>query len=90
MGSSLPSAAFYSRYINLFAPGRKPGPDAAIKDRSPPRLAKHLLGVGDRFSRQAKAELEACPRAAAAGVEVIPVWNKSFREHTIIGWTPGS
>jgi hypothetical protein len=28
--------------------------------------------------------------AADAGVEVIPVWNKSNREHTIIGSEPGS
>jgi hypothetical protein len=54
----------------------------------PLQLAKYSLGVGDRFGQQAKAQLEACRRAAAAGVEVIPVWNKSFREHSIIGSTP--
>src|SRR3954467_5555291 len=53
-------------------------------------LAKYSIGVGDRFARQAKAQLRACVLAADAGVEVIPVWNKSNREHTIIGSEPAS
>lgn len=53
-------------------------------------LAKYSVGVGDRFAHQAKAQLRACQLAAEAGVEVIPVWNKSNREHTIIGSEPGS
>jgi hypothetical protein len=53
-------------------------------------LPKYSIGVGDRFAHQAKAQLEACVQAAAAGVEVIPVWNKSNREHTIIGSDPAS
>ena len=53
-------------------------------------LAKYSVGVGDRFAHQAKAQLRACQLAADAGVEVIPVWNKSNREHTIIGSEPGS
>jgi hypothetical protein len=53
-------------------------------------LAKYSVGVGDRFAHQAKAQLRACVLAADAGVEVIPVWNKSNREHTIIGSEPGS
>jgi hypothetical protein len=44
--------------------------------------------VGDRFAHQAKAQLAACILAADAGVEVVPVWNKSNREHTIIGTEP--
>jgi hypothetical protein len=52
------------------------------------RLGKYSIGVGDRFARQGKAQLEACRMAAELGVEVIPVWNKSNREHTIIGSTP--
>jgi tagaturonate epimerase len=51
-------------------------------------LAKYSLGVGDRFSHQAKAQLRACMMAAEHGVDVIPVWNKSNREHTIIGTEP--
>src|SRR6266480_2281522 len=53
-------------------------------------LGKYSLGVGDRFTHQAKAQLRACIKAADQGVEVIPVWNKSNREHTTIGSEPGS
>jgi hypothetical protein len=54
------------------------------------QLDKFSIGVGDRFAHQAKPQLQACILAAAAGVEVIPVWNKSNREHTIIGSEPSS
>ena len=54
------------------------------------RLEKYSFGVGDRFARQAKAQLRACMQAAAQGVDVIPVWNKSYREHAIVGSTPPS
>ena len=54
------------------------------------KLAKYSIGVGDRFARQAKAQLRACMMAADRGVEVIPVWNKSNREHTIIGSEPAA
>lgn len=54
------------------------------------RLEKYSFGVGDRFARQAKAQLRACMQAAAQGVDVIPVWNKSHREHAIVGSTPPS
>jgi tagaturonate epimerase len=53
-------------------------------------LPKYSLGVGDRFAHQAKAQLRACMLAAEAGVEVAPVWNKSNREHLIIGSEPTS
>jgi len=52
------------------------------------KLPKFSVGVGDRFAHQAKAQLAACIKAAGAGVEVVPVWNKSNREHTIIGTDP--
>jgi hypothetical protein len=52
------------------------------------KLPKFSVGVGDRFAHQAKAQLAACVLAADAGVEVVPVWNKSNREHTIIGSDP--
>jgi hypothetical protein len=52
------------------------------------KLPKFSLGVGDRFAHQAKAQLQACVLAAHAGVEVVPVWNKSNREHLIIGSEP--
>jgi hypothetical protein len=53
-------------------------------------LGKFSIGVGDRFAHQSKAQLEACILASKAGVDVIPVWNKSNREHTIIGSQPSS
>ena len=52
-------------------------------------LPRFSIGVGDRFAHQAKAQLCACILAAEAGVEVVPVWNKSNREHMIIGTEPG-
>jgi len=53
-------------------------------------LPKYSIGVGDRFAHQAKAQLQACIQAAHAGVDISPVWNKSNREHTIIGSEPSS
>src|SRR5271166_446238 len=53
-------------------------------------LSKYSIGVGDRFGHQARAQLEACILAAKEGIDVIPVWNKSNREHTIIGSEPAS
>src|SRR6202011_6342894 len=54
------------------------------------RLQKHSIGVGDRFAHQAKAQLRACMLAAGNGMEIIPVWNKSNREHLIVGSEPSS
>ncbi len=51
-------------------------------------LPRFSVGVGDRFAHQAKAQLQACMLAGEAGVEVVPVWNKSNREHMIIGSEP--
>ncbi|MGA8938765.1 MAG: tagaturonate epimerase family protein [Acidobacteriaceae bacterium] len=51
-------------------------------------LPRFSVGVGDRFAHQAKAQLAACIEAADKGVEVVPVWNKSNREHMIIGTEP--
>ncbi len=57
---------------------------------SPVSISKYSIGVGDRFAHQAKAQLRACVMAAECGIDVIPVWNKSNREHTIIGSDPSS
>ncbi len=53
-------------------------------------LEKLSFGVGDRFAHQAKAQLEACVLAARRGARVVPVWNKSQREHLIVGSEPAS
>jgi hypothetical protein len=44
--------------------------------------------MGDRFARQAQAQLQTCLRAAREGVDIVPVWNKSNREHVTIGSEP--
>ncbi|MGA2807860.1 MAG: tagaturonate epimerase family protein [Terracidiphilus sp.] len=54
------------------------------------KLSKYSVGTGDRFAHQAKAQLQACLQALECGIEVVPVWNKSNREHTIIGSEPQS
>jgi hypothetical protein len=46
--------------------------------------------MGDRFAHQAKAQLHACLLAEKHGVVIEPVWNKSNREHSIIGSEPAS
>ncbi len=53
-------------------------------------LEKYTVGVGDRFAHQAEAQLQACVQLAADGIEVVPVWNKSNREHSFIGSEPQS
>lgn len=54
------------------------------------RLEKYSIGVGDRFALEAEAQLRACVLAAEQGIDVIPVWNKSNREHVIVGSDPAS
>jgi NAD(P)-dependent dehydrogenase (short-subunit alcohol dehydrogenase family) len=54
------------------------------------QLGKYSFGVGDRFARQGKAQLRAFLLAAEQGVDITPVWNKSHREHTIVGSAPES
>ena len=52
------------------------------------KLQKYSFGVGDRFAHQGIAQLQAILKAKEQGVEIAPVWNKSHREHSIIGTTP--
>jgi hypothetical protein len=61
-----------------------------MKAKSMLTLEKYSIGVGDRFAHQAQAQLEACRMAALRGVNVVPVWNKSNREHLIVGSEPDS
>ncbi|OHB75454.1 MAG: hypothetical protein A2Z25_06900 [Planctomycetes bacterium RBG_16_55_9] len=51
-------------------------------------LPKYSFGIGDRFGHQGKAQLSALTKANEHGLSITPVWNKSNREHTIIGTTP--
>lgn len=54
------------------------------------QLPKFTMGVGDRFGREGEAQLAALMRARKEGIAVSPVWNKSFREHSIIHTEPSS
>lgn len=51
-------------------------------------LERFSLGIGDRFGREGRAQLEALQSARDRGVRISPVWNKSNREHQIVGSTP--
>ena len=51
-------------------------------------LEKYSFGIGDRFCHQGKAQLSALLKAKEQGLSITPVWNKSHREHTIIGTKP--
>jgi len=51
-------------------------------------LGKYSFGIGDRFGHQGRAQLAAVIKAQEQGLEITPVWNKSNREHTIIGTKP--
>lgn len=53
-------------------------------------LERFSLGIGDRFGQEGEAQLAAFVRAQAAGVDITPVWNKSNREHLLIGTEPAS
>lgn len=51
-------------------------------------LEKYSFGIGDRFGHQGKAQLAALIKAKQQGLDITPVWNKSHREHTIVGTKP--
>lgn len=51
-------------------------------------LGKYSFGIGDRFGCQGKAQLEAIIKASKQGIEITPVWNKSFREHSLVHTIP--
>ena len=51
-------------------------------------IDKFTFGVGDRFAHQAEAQLRAFQQLADQGIDVTPVWNKSNREHLIVGSQP--
>jgi len=53
-------------------------------------LAKYSMGIGDRFARQGRAQLSAIVQAKSLGAEITPVWNKSNREHMLVGTHPDS
>ncbi len=52
------------------------------------KLEKYSFGIGDRFAHQGEAQLKAIIKAKEVGVDIVPVWNKSNREHQIIHSSP--
>jgi hypothetical protein len=52
------------------------------------KLEKYSIGIGDRFGMEGAAQLRALAEARTLGVDIVPVWNKSNREHTLIGTSP--
>jgi len=52
------------------------------------KLQKYSIGTGDRFGCQGKAQLKAIIKAKEENLDIAIVWNKSHREHVIIGTTP--
>ena len=52
------------------------------------KLEKYSFGIGDRFGQQGEAQLKALIKAKELGIEMVPVWNKSNREHQIIKSSP--
>jgi hypothetical protein len=52
------------------------------------KLDKYSFGTGDRFGLQGNAQLAAVRKAAGQGTEIAIVWNKSHREHMIVGTNP--
>jgi hypothetical protein len=51
-------------------------------------IGKYSFGIGDRFGHQGNAQLEAIMKAKKQGIDITPVWNKSYREHTTVNSRP--
>jgi len=51
-------------------------------------LERYSIGVGDRFGHEGAAQVRALQQAEKRGAKIVPVWNKSYREHTTIGTKP--
>ncbi len=51
-------------------------------------IEKYSIGTGDRFGRQGLAQIAAFKKARDKGVSAAIVWNKSNREHNLIGTQP--
>ena len=51
-------------------------------------IERYSVGTGDRFGRQGAAQIATFRKAREKGVDVAIVWNKSYREHVLIGTEP--
>ncbi len=54
------------------------------------KIEKYSVGTGDRFAKEAGAQLAAVKMAFDEGLDIAIVWNKSYREHSIIHTDPAS
>jgi tagaturonate epimerase len=54
------------------------------------QIEKFSFGTGDRFGKEGMAQLSAIQEINRLGIPVVPVWNKSNREHAIIHSMPAS
>ncbi|MBQ3288155.1 MAG: hypothetical protein IJH50_01930 [Kiritimatiellae bacterium] len=55
------------------------------------KIGKYSFGIGDRFAHEGVNQLKALVKVEERfGVHFTPVWNKSNREHSIIGTEPMS
>lgn len=53
------------------------------------KIGKYSFGVGDRFAHEGINQLKALIEAEEKfGIHFVPVWNKSNREHQIVGTEP--
>ena len=53
------------------------------------KIGKYSFGIGDRFAHEGVNQLKALIQAEERfGVHFVPVWNKSNREHQIVGTDP--
>ena len=53
------------------------------------KIGKYSFGIGDRFAHEGVNQLKALIEAEELfGVHFVPVWNKSNREHQIVGTEP--
>jgi hypothetical protein len=53
-------------------------------------IEKYSFGLGDRFGKEGESQLEAVLDINNLGIAVVPVWNKSHREHSIVKTTQES
>jgi hypothetical protein len=53
----------------------------------PMYIEKYSFGTGDRFGKEGESQLEAVQEINNLGITVVPVWNKSHREHSIVKTT---
>jgi len=53
-------------------------------------IERYSIGTGDRFGMEGRAQVAAFAQARERGVEASIVWNKSNREHSLIGSEPAA